>query len=151
MSLKISDLRPAEGSRKVAKRTGRGWSSGLGKTGGKGHKGQKSRGKGKVRPSFEGGQTPLFRRIPKYGFTNAPFKKVYAIVNVSVLENRFEANEEVTPEKLLEKGILKKLNDGVKILGNGELTKPLTVKAHAFSKKAQEKIVSAGGKVEVIE
>jgi large subunit ribosomal protein L15 len=150
MSLKISDLKPAEGSRKVAKRTGRGWSSGLGKTVGKGHKGQKSRGKGKVRPSFEGGQTPLFRRIPKYGFTNAPFKKDFAEVNISVLENKFEANEEVTPEKLLEKRIIKKIKDGVKVLGNGELTKPLKVKAHAFSKKAQEKIESAGGNVEVI-
>lgn len=150
MYVKLSDLKPTPGSRIKKKRLGRGMSSGLGKTSGKGHKGQKSRGKGKVKPVFEGGQTPLFRRVPKKGFTNAPFKKVYAIINLKTLEERFNDNDEITPEILLEKNIIKKTYDGVKVLGKGELTKPLTVKAHAFSGSAKEKIEAANGNVEVI-
>lgn len=149
--LKLEDLRPTPGSRHKKKRLGRGPGSGLGKTAGKGHKGQKARGKGKVRPGFEGGQTPLYRRTPKFGFSNVNFAKVYAEVNLSTLEKAFEANAEVTVESLLEMKIIKKVNDGVKILGNGELTKPLTIKAHAFSQNAKSKIEAAGGKAEVIE
>ena len=147
--MRLEDLRPSPGAMKEKKRKGRGPGSGLGKTAGRGHKGQKARGSSKVEPWFEGGQTPLHRRLPKRGFKNIN-KKVYAIVNVKTLEEKFEEGEVVTPESLLEKGIIKKINDGVKILGNGELTKPLTVKAHAFSKSAKEKIEKVGGKVEVI-
>ncbi|HOO74031.1 MAG TPA: 50S ribosomal protein L15 [Tepiditoga sp.] len=150
MSLRIEDLRPNEGSRQKKKRLGRGPGSGLGKTGGRGENGQGSRGRGKVRPAFEGGQTTLYRRSPKVGFTNTPFKKIYATLNLSVLEEKFQAGEEVTAEKLLEKKLIKKLNDGLKILGNGEITKPLTVKAHKFSESAKTKIEAAGGKAEVI-
>jgi len=146
--LKLYQLSPAEGSTKKPKRKGRGTGSGLGKTAGRGHKGQKSRSGGGVRPGFEGGQMPLTRRIPKRGFTNV-FAKVYSEVNVAQLEV-FEPDTVVTPELLKEKGIIKKINDGVKILGNGDLTKKLTVKAHKFSKAAQEKIEAAGGKAEVI-
>ncbi|AIY86888.1 MULTISPECIES: 50S ribosomal protein L15 [Thermotoga] len=147
--MRLEDLRPTPGAMKKRKRVGRGPGSGHGKTSGRGHKGQKARGSGKVHIWFEGGQTPLHRRLPKRGFNNIN-KKVYAVVNVKVLEERFEANEEVTPEKLIERKIIKDLRDGVKILGDGELTKPLVVKAHAFSKSAVEKIESAGGKAEVI-
>ncbi|AAD36547.1 50S ribosomal protein L15 [Thermotoga maritima MSB8] len=147
--MRLEDLRPTPGAMKKRKRVGRGPGSGHGKTSGRGHKGQKARGSGKVHIWFEGGQTPLQRRLPKRGFKNIN-KKVYAVVNVKVLEERFEANEEVTPEKLIERKIIKDLKDGVKILGDGELTKPLVVKAHAFSKSAVEKIESAGGKAEVI-
>lgn len=147
--MRLEDLRPSPGAMKEKKRKGRGPGSGLGKTAGRGHKGQKARGSSKVEPWFEGGQTPLHRRLPKRGFKNIN-KKVYAIVNVKTLEEKFEEGEVVTPESLLERGIIKKINDGVKILGNGELTKPLTVKAHAFSKSAKEKIEKVGGKVEVI-
>ncbi|ADA67413.1 ribosomal protein L15 [Thermotoga petrophila RKU-10] len=147
--MRLEDLRPTPGAMKKRKRVGRGPGSGHGKTSGRGHKGQKARGSGKVHIWFEGGQTPLHRRLPKRGFNNIN-KKVYAVVNVKVLEERFEANEEVTPEKLIERKIIKDLKDGVKILGDGELTKPLVVKAHAFSKSAVEKIESAGGKAEVI-
>lgn len=146
--MKLYQLSPAEGSTKKPKRKGRGTGSGLGKTAGRGHKGQKSRSGGGVRPGFEGGQMPLTRRIPKRGFTNV-FAKVYSEVNVAQLEV-FEPDTVVTPELLKEKGIIKKINDGVKILGNGDLTKKLTVKAHKFSKAAQEKIEAAGGKAEVI-
>lgn len=146
--MKLHELRPAEGSVKTSKRKGRGPASGLGKTSGRGHKGQKARSGGGVRPGFEGGQMPLIRRIPKRGFTNI-FAKVYSIVNVKDLEV-FEAGTVVTPELLKEKGIIRKLNDGVKILGNGELSKSLTVKAHKFSKTAQDKIEAVGGKAEVI-
>ena len=146
--MKLYQLSPAEGSTKKPKRKGRGTGSGLGKTAGRGHKGQKSRSGGGVRPGFEGGQMPLTRRIPKRGFTNV-FAKVYSEVNVAQLEV-FEPDTVVTPELLKEKGIIKKLNDGVKILGEGELNKKLTVKAHKFSKAAQEKIEAAGGKAEVI-
>lgn len=149
--MKLHDLRPAEGGGvKSRKRLGRGIGSGTGKTSGKGHKGQNARSGGGVRPGFEGGQMPLFRRLPKRGFTNV-FKKEYALVNVSVLEN-FEDGAEVTPEILINSGIIKKAKakDGVRILGEGELTKKLTVKAHHFSKAAAEKIEAAGGKAEVI-
>jgi len=146
--VKLNQLSPAEGSTRDRKRKGRGPSSGLGKTAGRGQKGQKSRSGGGVRPGFEGGQMPLTRRLPKRGFTNI-FAKVYSEVNLAQLEV-FEADTVVTPELLKEKGIIKKLNDGVKILGKGELNKKLTVKAHKFSKAAQEKIEAAGGKAEVI-
>jgi len=148
--LKIEDLKPTPGSRQKTKRLGRGPGSGLGKTSGKGHKGQKARGKGKVRPAFEGGQTPIYRRTPKFGFSNAPFKTIYAYVNLEKLEAKFEANEEVTVEKLLERKIIKKVYDGVKILSKGELTKPLIVKAHKFSEAAKNKIEAAGGKAELL-
>ncbi len=147
--MRLEDLRPSPGAMKERKRRGRGPGSGLGKTSGRGHKGQKSRGNSKVEPWFEGGQTPIQRRLPKRGFKNFN-KKVYALVNVRTLEEKFEDGEEVTPEVLLERGIIKKLLDGVKILGDGEITKPLIVKANAFSKSAKEKIESVGGKVEVI-
>ncbi|MGC8820589.1 MAG: 50S ribosomal protein L15 [Fervidobacterium sp.] len=145
----IEDLKPTPGSNKKYKRLGRGQGSGKGKTAGKGHKGQKSRGTGKVRLWMEGGQTPLHRRLPKFGFKNFT-KKVYAVVNIETLEEKFESNAIVTPEVLLEKGIISKLYDGVKILARGEITKPLTVKAHKFSESAKEKIEKVGGKIEVI-
>ncbi|WP_134704786.1 50S ribosomal protein L15 [Ammoniphilus sp. YIM 78166] len=146
--MKLHELKPAEGSRKERKRVGRGTSSGWGKTAGRGHKGQKARSGGGVRPGFEGGQNPLYRRLPKRGFTN-PNRVEYAEVNLDRL-NRFEANTEVTPELLLETGVVSSLKDGVKILGNGELTVALTVKANKFSQSAVEKIEAAGGKTEVI-
>ncbi|MBE0068841.1 MAG: large subunit ribosomal protein [Thermoanaerobacterium sp.] len=146
--MRLHDLKPAEGARKERKRVGRGIGSGLGKTSGRGHKGQKARSGGNIRPGFEGGQMPLTRRLPKRGFTNI-FKKEYAIVNLSLLDN-FEDGTVVTPELLIEKGIIKKIKDGVKILGSGELNKKLTVKAHKFSKSAVDKIESVGGKAEVI-
>ncbi|AMW33020.1 LSU ribosomal protein L15P [Fervidobacterium changbaicum] len=147
--LTIDQLRPTPGSNKKFKRLGRGQGSGKGKTAGKGHKGQKARGKGKVSPWLEGGQTPLHRRLPKFGFKNFA-KKVYAVVNLDTLEEKFESNDVVTPEVLLERGIIDKLYDGVKILARGEITKPLVVKAHKFSEKAKEKIEKVGGKIEVI-
>ncbi|MDO5715218.1 MAG: 50S ribosomal protein L15 [Tissierellia bacterium] len=149
--MKLHDLRPAEGGGvKARKRVGRGIGSGTGKTSGKGHKGQNARSGGGVRPGFEGGQMPLFRRLPKRGFTNI-FKKEYAVINLEDL-TIFEDNAEVTPEILIEKGIIKKskAKDGVRVLGNGELNVKLTVKAHHFSKSAAEKIEAAGGKAEVI-
>lgn len=146
--MKLHELKPAEGSRKERKRVGRGTSSGWGKTAGRGHKGQKARSGGGVRLGFEGGQNPLYRRLPKRGFTN-PNRVEYAEVNLDRL-NRFEANTEVTPEVLLETGVISSLKDGVKILGNGEVTVALTVKANKFSQSAVEKIEAAGGKTEVI-
>ena len=146
--MKLHELRPNPGSNKNRKRLGRGTASGQGKTGGRGQDGQKSRSGGGVRPGFEGGQMPLYRRLPKRGFTNI-FATEYAEINVEVL-NRFEDGAEITPELLKQTGILKKQLDGVKVLGNGELTKKLTVKANKFSKSAVEKIEAAGGKVEVI-
>ncbi|MDO4778415.1 MAG: 50S ribosomal protein L15 [Tissierellia bacterium] len=149
--MKLHDLRPAPGGAvKERKRLGRGHGSGLGKTSGRGHKGQNARSGGGVRPGFEGGQLPLFRRIPKRGFTNI-FTKIYAEVNLIEL-NRFEEGTEVTPELLFETGVVKasKAKDGIKILGNGELHKKLVVKAHKFSKSAQEKINALGGRAEVI-
>lgn len=146
--MKLHELRPAEGARKAPKRVGRGTGSGLGRNAGKGEKGQKARAGGGVRPGFEGGQMPLYRRLPKRGFTNI-FAKEYSEINVERL-NIFEDGTEVTPELLLEKGIVKKAKNGVKVLGNGELQKRLTVKAAKFTKAAAEKIEAAGGKVEVI-
>ena len=148
--MRLGELSPAMGATTTKKRLGRGIGSGLGKTSGKGHKGQWARSGGGVRPGFEGGQMPLIRRIPKRGFNNH-FKKVYSIVNLSVLEN-FEANAVVDMEVLNEKGLIKVMKDciGLKVLGNGTLTKPLTVKAKAFSTSAKEAIEKAGGKVEQI-
>jgi large subunit ribosomal protein L15 len=146
--MKLHELKPAEGSRKVRNRVGRGTSSGNGKTSGRGQKGQKARSGGGVRLGFEGGQTPLFRRLPKRGFTNIN-RKDYAVINLDVL-NRFEDGAEVTPGVLKEAGIVKSEKAGIKVLANGELTKKLTVKAAKFSKAAQEEIEAAGGSIEVI-
>lgn len=146
--MKLHELKPAEGSRKERNRVGRGMASGNGKTSGRGHKGQKARSGGGVRPGFEGGQMPLFQRLPKRGFTNIN-RKEYAVVNIETL-NRFENGTEVTPELLLETGVVSKLNAGVKVLGNGKLEKNLTVKAHKFSASAKEAIEAAGGKTEVV-
>ena len=146
--MKLHELKPAEGSTKSKKRLGRGTATGQGKTAGKGQKGQKSRSGGGVRVGFEGGQMPLYRRLPKIGFTNV-FRKEYAVVNLSDLE-RFDNGTIVNPEVLKEAGLVKAMLAGVKILGNGDLTKNLTVQAHKFSKTAAEKIAAAGGKVEVI-
>ena len=148
--MKLHDLRPAEGGGvKAKKRLGRGIGSGLGKTSGRGHKGQNARSGGGVRPGFEGGQMPLFRRLPKRGFTNV-FAKDFAEINVGVLGNYFEDGDIVTPEILLEKKLVKKAKDGVRILGNGEINVKLEVKAQHFTKSAAEKIEAAGGKAEVI-
>lgn len=148
--MRLGNLSPAEGATTSKKRLGRGIGSGLGKTSGKGHKGQWARSGGGVRPGFEGGQMPLIRRIPKRGFNNH-FKKVYSIVNLSVLES-FEANTVVDMEMLDQKGLIKVMKDciGLKVLGNGTLTKALTVKAKAFSASAKEAIEKAGGKAEQI-
>ncbi len=147
--MRIEDLQPAKGSRSGKKRVGRGVGSGLGKTSGKGHKGQKARSGGTKGAGFEGGQMPLQRRLPKRGFRNYPFSKEYAVINIKDL-SRMGDVDVITPEILHEKGIVKDLKDGLKVLGGGELKKALTVKAHAFSSAAQEKIASAGGKAEVI-
>ncbi len=147
--MKLNTLKPAEGATKARKRVGRGPGSGIGKTAGRGENGQNSRSGGGVRIGFEGGQTPLFRRIPKRGFSNARFKKVYAIINLDDL-NKFEDGAEVTPEILKDMGLVKKQLDGVKVLGNGTLEKKLTVKANKFSKTAKEAIEKTGGKAEVI-
>jgi len=147
--MKLHELSPNPGSVKVRKRVGRGAGSGLGKTSGKGHKGQNARSGGGVRVGFEGGQLPLFRRLSKRGFNNYEFRTVYATVNVSDL-NRFEEGTTVTPELLIETGVIKKELDGIKVLGNGELTKKLTVKANKFSDSAKTKIENIGGKTEVI-
>ena len=146
--MKLHELKPAEGSRQERNRVGRGSSSGNGKTSGRGQKGQKSRSGGGVRLGFEGGQTPLFMRLPKRGFTIVN-RKEYAVVNLDIL-NRFEDGTEVTPLTLVEAGIVKDEKSGIKVLGNGELTKKLTVKAAKFSKTAEEAIVANGGSVEVI-
>ncbi|HHV64500.1 MAG TPA: 50S ribosomal protein L15 [Peptococcaceae bacterium] len=146
--MKLHELKPAEGSRKTRKRVGRGNGSGLGNTAGRGHKGQNARSGGGVRPGFEGGQMPMTRRIPKRGFTNI-FRKEYNVINVADLEERFEQGAEVTIESLFGVGLIKKPLDGVKVLGEGELTKALTVKVQKVSKTAAEKITAAGGKVEV--
>ena len=147
--MKLHELKPNENAFKTRKRVGRGPGSGLGKTSGKGHKGQNARSGGGVRPGFEGGQTPLFRRLPKRGFSNALFKTEYAVINLSDL-NKFEDGAVVTPELLKEMGIVKKQLSGIKVLGNGNLEKKLTVKATRFTKSAAEKIQAAGGKIEVI-
>ena len=147
--MKLNELSPAYGSTKSRKRVGRGAGSGLCKTSGKGHKGQNARSGGGVRVGFEGGQLPLFRRLSKRGFNNYEFRTVYATVNVGDLD-RFEEGTTVTPELLIETGLVKKELDGIKVLGNGELTKKLTVKANKFSDSAKTKIENIGGKTEVI-
>ena len=147
--MKLHELKPNEKAFKVKKRVGRGPGSGLGKTSGKGHKGQNARSGGGVRPGFEGGQLPLFRRLPKRGFTNAMFKTTYAVINLSDL-NKFEDGALVTEEILKDMWIVKKSLDGIKVLGNGVLEKKLTVKANKFSEKAKEAIEKSGGKIEVI-
>lgn len=146
--MKLHELRAAEGSTKNRKRRGRGTATGQGKTGGRGMNGQKSRSGGGVRLGFEGGQMPLYRRLPKRGFNNI-FGTEYTIVNVEQL-NKFEAGTEVTPALLEEAGMVKQVKDGIKILGNGTLNNAITVKAHKFTKSAIEKIEAAGGKAEVI-
>ncbi len=143
----LHELKPAQGSTKAAKRKGRGHGSGNGKTAGYGHKGQKAR-SGATRPGFEGGQLPLQRRLPKVGFNNI-FATVYSTIKISDLENKFEANAVVDEEAVVAAGLVKKTNDGIKVLGNGELTKPLTVQLKAFTATAKEKIEAAGGKAEV--
>lgn len=147
--MKLHELQPAAGSVKDVKRIGRGHGSGQGKTAGKGHKGQKARSGGSIRPGFEGGQMPLQRRMPKRGFNNI-FAKEFATINVSELEKRFESGAVVDAQALIDCGAIKNALDGVKILGNGELTKSLTVKAVKFTAAAQEKIEKAGGKAEVV-
>lgn len=146
--MKLHELKPSEGSRSSRKRIGRGIGSGTGKTAGKGHKGQNARSGGGVRPGFEGGQNPLFRRLPKRGFTNIN-RKEFAIVNLDTL-NRFEEGTEVTPALLIETGVVSSEKSGIKILGNGTLDKKLTVKAHKFSASAKEAIENAGGQTEVV-
>lgn len=146
--MKLHELQPAEGSRHTRKRVGRGIGSGTGKTAGKGHKGQNARSGGGVRLGFEGGQNPLFRRLPKRGFNNIN-RKEFSIVSLDAL-NRFEEGTVVTPELLLATGVISALRDGVKVLANGELTVKLTVKAHKFSGAAAEKIAQVGGTTEVI-
>ena len=146
--MKLHDLKPAVGATTAPKRLGRGVGSGLGKTSGKGHKGAKARSGGGKRPGFEGGQMPLTMRLPKRGFTNI-FRKEYVAVNIDRLE-MFEDGAVVTPVTLIEYGIIKNVQDGVKILGNGEITKKLTVQANKFSESAKQKIEAAGGKAEVV-
>ena len=146
--MKLHELSPSEGSKKKAFRVGRGHGSGNGKTSGKGQKGQKARSGGGVRPGFEGGQMPIYRRLPKRGFTNI-FAKKYTSINVEDL-NKFDNGTEITAEVLKENGVIKKVNDGIVVLGRGDLNKKVTIKAKRFSKSAEEKISAAGGKAEVI-
>ncbi len=147
--MKINELKPAEGSKRRPKRVGRGLGSGHGRTSTKGHKGQKSRSGGTKGPGFEGGQMPLQRRTPKRGFSNAPFKKEYVVVNLDDLNKIVDEVDIITPDVLMQKGIIKKLKDGLKVLGNGDISKAITIKTHAISKTARQKIESKGGKVEV--
>ena len=147
--MKLNELKASTGSRHTKKIVGRGPGSGLGKTSGKGHKGQNARSGGGVKPWFEGGQLPLYRRLPKRGFSNAKFKVEYATINLSDL-NRFEDGTVVTPELLKETGLVKKQLAGIKVLGNGKLEKKLTIKAHKFSNSAIEAIEKNGSKIEVI-
>jgi large subunit ribosomal protein L15 len=149
MGIGLHNLKRNPGANRGRKRVGRGPGSGLGKTAGRGHKGQKSRSGYSRRAGFEGGQMPLYRRLPKRGFTNI-FRKEYAVVNLIDL-NRFNDDEIITPERLHDEGMCKDLKSGLKILGDGDLKKKLTVRAHKFSKNAEEKITKAGGKVEVID
>ena len=146
----LQNLKPAKGATRSRKRVGRGPGSGLGKTAGRGEKGQKSRSGFSRRECFEGGQMPLHRRVPKRGFTNARFKKEFAELNLEKLDV-FDAGTIVTPEVMLKHGLIHKAKDGVKVLGRGEITKALTVRAHKFSAHAQEAITKAGGKAEIIE
>ena len=148
MSLELHNLRPSKGANKKRKRVGRGPGSGTGKTAGKGHNGQKSRSGYRLRPGFEGGQMPLYRRLPKRGFHNI-FSKKYAIVNVQDL-NQFEAGATITPELLKKQGVVKKLDDGLRVLGEGTLERKITVHAHHFSQAARRKIEEAGGSVEIL-
>ena len=147
--MKLHELAPAAGSNRPSKRVGRGPASGQGKTAGKGHKGQKARAGSGPRPGFEGGQMPLQRRIPKRGFNNI-FRKEIAIVNISAIDEKFEAGAVVDVEALIAAGLVKKELDGVKVLGNGEITKKLTIKVNAFSAAAKEKIEAAGGEAVVL-
>lgn len=147
--MKLHELRPPAGARRKAKRVGRGIGSGLGKTSGRGQKGQGARSGGLKGPGFEGGQTPLQRQLPKRGFNNARFTRRYATVNVEQL-NRFEPNTVVTPELLIESRLVRDAKDGIKVLGDGEITRPLTVRVHACSRAAADKIRAAGGNIEVI-
>lgn len=147
--MKLHELKYTEGSKKNRKRVGRGTGSGYGLTAGRGENGQKSRSGGSIRQGFEGGQNPLYRRLPKRGFSNAPFKKVFTTINVEKF-NRFNDGDVVTVEMLLEMGMISKTNDGVKVLGNGQLDKKLTIKAHKFSKTAVAAIEAKGGTVEVL-
>ena len=147
--MKLHELSPAEGSVKASFRKGRGPGSGNGKTAGKGHKGQNARSGGGVRPGFEGGQLPLYRKLPKRGFNNFRFGKQYTVINVESL-NKFNDGDVVDSAALLTAGVINSLNDGVKVLGEGELTKKLTVKAKVFSASAKEKIEAVGGKTEVV-
>jgi large subunit ribosomal protein L15 len=147
--MKLHELSPNPGAKQAPKRVGRGIGSGLGKTSGKGHKGQNARAGGGVRPGFEGGQTTLLRRLPKRGFSNEPFRTRYAVVNIEDL-NRFDAGTVVTPDLLEETRVCKGARDGLKVLGTGEITKALTIKAHKVSESAKQKIEAAGGTVEVI-
>jgi large subunit ribosomal protein L15 len=144
----LNNLRPSAGSTQPKKRRGLGMGSGLGKTAGRGYKGQKSRSGARSKRGFEGGQMPLHRRLPKRGFTNI-FRKEFAILNLDRLKE-FPAGSHITPDLLLEKGVIRKIRDGVKILGGGELQHPLNIAAHLFSKSAQEKITKAGGTFEVL-
>jgi large subunit ribosomal protein L15 len=146
--MRLEDLKPAPESRKSKKRVGRGPGSGHGKTACKGHKGQKARSGGSKGAGFEGGQMPLQRRLPKRGFKNYPFKKEYSVINLKDLS--VIKDDIITPEVLKRNGIVKEIKDGIKILGEGNIDRPITVRAHAFSNSALEKIVSAGGKAEVI-
>lgn len=146
--MRIHDLSPLKGSRKRKKRVGRGPGSGHGKTSCRGHKGQKSRSGGSIPPGFEGGQMPLQRRLPKRGFTNV-FKKHYALIRVRDLE-RFSQDSDVDVEALKKAGVVKKIKDGIKLLGDGEISHPVTIKVHKVSKTAREKIEATGGKVEII-
>ncbi len=147
--MKLNELRPAKGAKKKRKKIGRGPGSGHGKTATKGHKGQLARSGGGKGPGFEGGQMPLHRRLIKRGFNN-PFKKTYEVVNLDTLDKYFNAGEAVTPDTLSGKGIIKRSAEAIKILSRGELSKPLSVKANKFSKKAKDMILSAGGTAEVI-
>jgi large subunit ribosomal protein L15 len=150
MTLRLHNLKPRVGSKHRVKRLGSGESSGHGKTSGRGGKGQTARSGGTVRLGFEGGQMPLIRRIPKRGFNNAAFRDEFSIVNLEALQARFDDGATVTPEILVERGVLKRILAGVKVLGNGEISKKLTVKAHAFSASAREKIEKAGGSCEIL-
>lgn len=148
--MRVHELFPAPGSTKDRKRIGQGPGSGTGKTSGKGHKGQKARAGGGVRPGFEGGQMPLYRRTPKRGFSNFRFAKNYQIVNVADLENRFEAGAEITVNELYRAGLVSSLQKPVKVLGEGQISKNISISANAFSRQAAEKIQAAGGKAEVV-
>jgi len=147
--MRIEDLKPSEGSKKEKKRVGRGPGSGHGKTSCRGHKGQKARSGGAKGAGFEGGQMPLQRRLPKRGFKNYPFSKEYAVINLKDL-SRIEDADTITPDLLLERGIIKDIKDGLKVLGDGEITRPVTIKAHAFSSAVLKKINAAGARAEVI-